>query len=401
MNPLSVEAQELPAEQLTVGLIVPQETRRQKLRTALQDHNVQIRTEIASYPEPPELIRQVSGCEVLIIDLATDPERAVDLIEAVCSADPSLTVMAYSLRADPEVLMNCMRAGAREFIIEPLQSNTLTDAFTRAAARKSDSPTRRKPRGRILAFSGSKGGSGVTTIASNFAVCLAEESRARVVLVDMDLRMGDSALILGISSRFSIVDALANAERLDREFLSTLLTKHGSGLSVLAGPEDYTPVSPVEGGAIRLFRILKEEFDYVVVDAGTNTGKLHDSLLDAADTVYLVTEVSIPALRAANRIIAWLAGRDRQQTVEVIINRHDSRTIELDEARIAKALGHAANWNVPNHFQSVREAQNSGIPLASAGSGPIAKILTRMARAACGKPPLPEVRKRFSLFGRS
>jgi pilus assembly protein CpaE len=398
MSELRPDAPVLEVDRLVVGVIGPQEARRQKIRAALQQHQIEIRTEIGSYLEAAELIPQISGCEVLIVDLAPDPDRAVGLIEAVCTAAPSVTVMAYSVNADPELLMNCMRSGAREFLIEPLQSGVVSDALGRAAARNGETASRRKVRGRILAFCGAKGGSGVTTIASNFALCLAQESGAKVVLVDMDLRMGDAALILGINARFSIVDALLNAGRLDREFLSSLLTKHGSGLAVLAGPEDYTPVSPVEGGAARLFRLLKEEFDYIVIDAGTNTGTMHDALLDAADTVYLVTEVSIPALRSANRMITWLAGRDRQQGVEVVINRHDSRTIEIDEAQIAKALSRPANWHVPNHFQSVREAQNSGIPLASSGQGPIARLLTRMARAACGKPQPIEAKKRFSLF---
>ncbi len=398
MSEPRTDATHVNMQQLTVALVGPQEARRQKIRSALANQHVEIQTELRNYPEPRDIISETAGCEVVIVDLAADPGQAVDLIETICASDPSITVMAYSLSADPELLMNCMRAGAREFLIEPVQTSALTDALVRAFARRPDLTIKKKVRGRILAFTGAKGGSGVTTIASNFALCLAKESGAKVVLVDLDVRMGDAALILGMNCRFSVVDALLHAERLDKDFLATLLSKHGSGLQVLAGPEEYTPVSSMESGAPRLFRLLKEEFDYIVVDAGANVGKMHEALLDVADSVYLVTEVSIPALRAANRLITWFSERERPQTVEVVVNRHDSRTIEIDENRIAKALTTPANWNIPNHFNSVREAQNTGVPLASNPAGPITKVLTRMARAVCGKPQTTEVKKKFGLF---
>ena len=152
---------------------------------------------------------------------------------------------------------------------------------------------------------------GATTLAANFAVALTKESGARVVVVDMDFQLGEIALGLGMTATFSIVDALNNVERLDWDFLSTLLIRHRSGLAVLAAPEEYS-FFQLSGhdGATRLFRILREQFDYVVVDAGTCHGHLQETVFEMADKLYLVADLTLPALRNAHRLISYLSATD-------------------------------------------------------------------------------------------
>ena len=108
---------------------------------------------------------------------------------------------------------------------------------------------------------------------------------------------------------------MANAGRLDADFLSTLLTKHDCGLAVLASPEEHGVGAnrSLERGAEKLFRILREEFSFVVVDAGSCSGNTPDALFEIADTIYLVTEVNLPALRNARRMISYFdTGGDRR-----------------------------------------------------------------------------------------
>ncbi len=97
----------------------------------------------------------------------------------------------------------------------------------------------KKNAGKMLVFVPAKGGVGATTLAANFAVALTRESNSRVVIVDMDFQLGEIALGLGMTAAFSVVDALTNIERLDWDFLSTMLIRHSSGLTVLASPEEF------------------------------------------------------------------------------------------------------------------------------------------------------------------
>ena len=177
--------------------------------------------------------------DVVIVELDSNPEYALDLVENICGSS-SVTVMVYSEQVYPEMLVRCMRAGAREFLTQPITPSSIAEAMVRASVRRPAVRRQRKMAGKLLVFAGAKGGSGVTTVASNFAVSLARESGQSTVLIDLNLPLGNAALDLGLTPQYSTVNALLNFNRLDSNYLSTLLVKHSSGLSVLAAPDKYT-----------------------------------------------------------------------------------------------------------------------------------------------------------------
>jgi pilus assembly protein CpaE len=384
---------------VSVALIVPDARRRRLLATALAGSRLTIAREFDAYPAPGELpaIARLD-CQVVIVDLDDDVDQAIRVIESICSRTVAMTVMAYSSRNDSTLMRRSMQAGAREFLIEPLLQETVGEAFTRIASRR---PGGEKGDGKLLVFVPSKGGVGVTTIAANFALALTKESGAKVVVVDMDFQLGEIALGLGMSASFSIVDALVSSTRLDKEFLATLLIRHSSGLAILSSPDEYNFFQfAVDAGADRLFRILREEFDYVVVDIGTCHGILQEKLFLDADKLYLVTEMSFPSLRNAHRLISFLSARDGCRSLEVVLNRFNARHGEIDENSATKALARPINWRIPNAYAAARTAEDSGVPLAMADS-PITRALVQMARAACGKPLHPEKKASvgFGFFG--
>jgi len=376
----------------SVTLILPDEMRRKSLVAALAGLQITFAREFDAYPTPRdqhEIARFT--CDVVIVDIDTDVEHAVRVIENICRQNAALTVMAYSSANQATLMRRAMQSGAREFLIEGLLAETLHEAFERTMARR---PVEEKRAGRMFVFVPCKGGIGVTTIATNFAIALAKESGARVVVVDLDFQLGEVALNLGLTPSFSVVDALLNVERLDLEFVTTLLLKHSSGLSVLGAPEDYTFFhSSVDEGATKLFSILREEFDYVVVDSGSCQGSLQEFLFGTADRLYLVAEMTFPALRNGHRLNAFLTARNWTSNVEVVLNRANSRHAEIDERSAVKALGRPISWKIPNSYVDARTAEDTGVPLVL-GNTNISKALFNMAKAACGKPPNPEKKSR-------
>jgi pilus assembly protein CpaE len=383
---------------LSVFLIVPDEGRRRALAQAFSGTQARIGRELSSYPRMDDLA-QISSedYDVIVVDLDPDPEAALDVVENICGANSSVTVMIYAAHASPEMLVRCMRAGAREFLSEPLQPGAVAEALVRASVRRDEVRRSKKATGKIFVFAGAKGGSGVTTVASNFALSLAKDS-AKVLLIDLDLHLGDAALALGVTSKFSTADALENTNRLDSDFLSVMLTKHRSGLSVLAGPDAVSGVHLTKEAVDKLLRIAGEDFDYVVVDAGGNPADVFETLFEAATAVYLVTQLGVPDLRNANRLISrYFSGPDGKK-LEVILNRFVARSAEIDEAAITKALTRPAKWKIPNDFPAARKAQNSGTPIAMEDS-PISRVIREMAWAASGQTGKHEKKKRFGLFG--
>jgi MinD-like ATPase involved in chromosome partitioning or flagellar assembly len=246
-----------------------------------------------------------------------------------------------------------------------------------------------------LAFLGAKGGDGVTTLACNFAVSLAQESSQSTLLIDLDLPLGDAALNLGITAEYSTINALQNASRLDSSFFSKLLVKHSSGVSVLAAPGRFPQFDASDEAIDRLIAVARQDFDNVVIDMGSRLDLTGTSLFKDGSTVYLVIQASIAGLRNSNRLISqyFTTGIPK---LEIVLNRFEHRTLGVAEDQITKALTRPAQWKIPNDYAAVRRMQTTAIPLALEDSA-ISRLIRQMARSACGLPAVQEKRSGFSL----
>jgi pilus assembly protein CpaE len=383
---------------LSIALIGPNDARRKTVVNALAGSEAGTVREFTAYPnklsDVPRIMDQ--NFDVIIIDLDSDQQYALELVETMAAAGTS-TVMVYSMSNDPNLLMSCMRAGAREFLPQPIAANTLNEALSRAAARRPATKLGKQQGGKVLVFLGGKGGSGVTTVACNFAVSLVQECAQNTVLIDLDLPLGDAALNLGISPQFSTVDGLQNFSRMDQNFLSKLLTKHSSSLYVLAAPGKFPQVEVSNEAVEKLIAVARLAFDYVVVDAGSRFDLSGTTLVEHADTVYLVMQAGIPELRNSHRVISEYF-KSGGSNLEIVLNRFMPRSGGVDEEHISKALTRPVNWKIPSDWVTVRRMQNEATPLALEDSM-IARAIQEMARTAAGMPAKPEKKRGFSLFG--
>jgi pilus assembly protein CpaE len=388
---------EVPGVNPSVALISPREGHLRLLRRTVEAQRATIMRELSAYPTYAQLnsILEVE-CDAVIVEIDSDLDVAMDLVEAICARKPSMTVMVYSSTSNPELMSRSMRAGAREFLADGIPNSLIQDALIRAAARRT--LQNKKVSGEAFVFWGAKGGSGVTTIATNFALALRMEAAADVALLDLNCRLGDVAVLLGLTPRFTVTEALKNAKRLDQDLISTLFVQHRSGVAVLAAPDTYDPSVVIEDRAVgKLIDVVRNHYSYVVVDAGRDLGDAAEALLQMASTIYLVTQLDIPSLRNAQRLISYMQ-RGGHSNVELVINRYEARKTEIDDAQVSKALGLQPKWKIANDFAAARKTSNVGSPLIHEKS-PVAAGLRAMARAASGKPVVVEKRKGFSLFG--
>jgi Flp pilus assembly CpaE family ATPase len=387
------------AELLSIALIGPDENRRRAVAAALAECRAAKVREFSAYPtaldEVPRLLEQYF--DVILIDLDSDPEFALELVESICSKDAA-TVMVYSSVADQDLVVRCMRAGAREYLIPPYDQSNVGEALALAAAilRPRTRATKRSL-GRLLVFLGAKGGAGVTTIACNFAIALAQESGQSTLLVDLALPMGDAALNLGIAAEFSTDHALQDPERLDASFLLKLLAKHQSGVSVLAAPSKVPEVEASKEAIDKLISVSRSEFDNVVIDLGSRIDLMNTALVRDAHTIYLVTQAGISELRNSNRLISRFfdAGGPK---LEIVINRFEPSFLGVTEEVITKAISRPVRWKIPDDYDATRQMQNSAGSVSLADS-PISRLILEMASSVTGVPVPQEKRKGFSLKG--
>lgn len=390
----------LSAGALSVAVISPDEERRSAAVRALNECQHSQIQEFDCYPPNSDDAPQILGndFDVVLIDMDSNPEYAVDLLESICSTHGRATAMAYSAEPDPEIMLRCMRVGAREFLKMPFDRGVMAEALVRASSLRLAALPEKKTGGKLLVFLSAKGGSGVTTLACNYAVSLAQESEKKTLLIDLNLPLGDAAIDLGIRATYSTINALQSSGRLDSRFLATLLVQHDSGLFVLAAPTELASVQVPDDAIDKLLEVACQNFDYVVVDAGSRLELQHTRLFDESSTLYLVTQIGIPELRNSNRLISKLRGSGKPK-FEIVINRYDSHSREISEEDITTALTKPAEWKIPNNYALVRRMQNTATTLMQEDT-PISQSIREMTRSVCGKTDTPKKKKKgFSLFG--
>jgi pilus assembly protein CpaE len=392
-----VEPVLLSAGILSVAVISPDMRRRNAAIAALAECQRGPMREYTSYPPNLDDVPLVltRDFDVVIIELDSDPEYALNLVKSI-SLNGLATVIAYSEQADADLLLRSMRAGAREFLTLPFGEGSMAEALGRASALRSAIRPTRRAEGKLLVFLSAKGGSGVTTLACNCAVSLAQDPKKKTLLVDLNLPLGDAAINLGIRADHSVVSALENFKRLDSNFLSSLLEMHGSGLSVLAAPSELAPAHVSDDAIDKLLEVARQDFDYVVVDAGSRLDLQSTRVFDRSATIFLVAQIGIAELRNSNRLIARLTSAGGPK-LEIVLNRYDPRNLEIAEEQITKALTRPADWKIPNNYAAVRRMQNTAVSLMQDDSE-IAQAIRQMTQSISGQTAIPGKRKGFSFF---
>ena len=382
---------------LTVALVGPDEQLRKAVALALSGHPSLRLQEFSTFPPNVDRLhhRLAQQNDVVIVEVEGDPERAFELAEGLCASGRTY-VMAYSTRVDMRLAVRFMRAGVREFFTLPLDPAEVSAALMRASTRRATHPQEVKKTGKLFVFLGSKGGCGVTTLASNFALALAQESDSTTLLIDLGLPLGDVAINLGIVTEYSVNTALENPARLDVNLLATIVAKHSSGLSVLAASTDLSETEPPKDAIDKLLEVTRDNYDFVVVDAGSRVDLMRSALFEVSSTVYLVTQAGISELRNANRMISKFFAT-RKESLQIVLNRYQTNDPLFDEAQITKALTRPAQWKVPDDYASARRKRETAAPMVM-GDSAISETIRLMVRTAAGLLPGKNGKKGFFSF---
>jgi pilus assembly protein CpaE len=329
---------------------------------------------LRSGPVPMSVAAEGPGsrkADLFIIDARSDSAAAMARVEALRAASTTSGIFVVAREPNPDLILQSMRAGANEFFTFPPAADTFHEAIRRTAARRTAAGQGQTAT--TMVFFGAKGGAGTTTVAVNCAVELARLSGQRTVIVDLKPGLGEVGLFLGVRSRYTLVDALDNMNRLDAEFLRELVAKHKSGLEILAGSDNFDRPNASDGAALEeILRHLREEYEYVVIDAGSQINAGVVASLYTADTIGLVANPDVPSIRNAQRLLDRIrqmgASADR---VRLLLNRA-AEPFPIPPAQIEAAVGHPIDHMFPSDYKTVSGALNSGVPLALTGSSPLA-----------------------------
>ena len=349
-----------------------------------------------------------AGPDIVVVDIRADASSGMAAIERLRAGQPSVAIFAIAVTAEPDLILQAMRAGANEFFpwtpgaetqASRAMEESLHGAVRRTATRRDAANAGARQPCVTHVFLGAKGGAGTTTVSVNCAVELARLTKRPAMVVDLKQCLGEVALFLGVRPRFTILDAIENLHRLDKDFLKELVSKHKSGLDILAGSEQFDRPNSQDAGAIEeLLRVLGRLYDFIVIDAGNTINAFVVSALYAADTVFLVTNPDVPSIRNAQRLVDRVrqlgAGSER---IKILLNRTSDQLL-IAPKQIETALGYGIHHSFSSDYRTVSTALNSGVPLALTNGSELSSEFSNFTRLLLGEadePKEPEKRRAF------
>ncbi len=301
---------------------------------------------------------------IIIADISDDPDATFELINKITSLNKQAKVIVTSYNSDADLVIKAMRIGVREFLTKPLKEKEVKDAILKmrdlALGNLSENS-----KCKIISTFSNKGGIGKTAIAVNLALELANLTKEKVALIDLNLQLGDVTTFLDLNPSFDISYVMSNINRVDETFLLSTLEKYkDTSLYVLADPPYLEQAEDITSDQIsKLFDVLKETFSYIVVDTGSNFDGKTITVLDNSDLILLVTIVNLPAIRNCQRCLELF---DRlgysKDKAKIILNRYMENE-EIKTEDVEDVLDRKIHWKIPNNYYTIMSAINKGIPV--------------------------------------
>jgi pilus assembly protein CpaE len=337
-------------------------------------------------PLHPEHLERIRACEphVVLLDMADDPDGAIRAAAAIGTGSPGAGLVGVGPDLEPAHLLGAMRAGVMEYLPRPVETSHLADALVRVMRKRGWHDVAEGHRlGKLLSFFSPKGGAGSTSVMTNVGIELHRLTGLKTLLVDLDLELGEIASLLGVRPRFHFVDLIRNFHRMDADLLTSYIESHESGVHVLSAPFEPEIGEEVTGEQIaRILAFLRNHYDYVLVDTSKSLAPPALAALQAADPIFLVTNMDVPSLRNMKRCLPLLdrvtagdAGRLR-----LVVNRFNPKSL-VRLRDLEDTLGLEVYHTLTNDYETVIQASSTGRPLVLEGGSRYAEELSALARS--------------------
>jgi pilus assembly protein CpaE len=270
-------------------------------------------------------------------------------------------VIGTAPQAEPQLILQAMRAGVQEFLVFPPNPQEFSAALDRLMRRGRPEAEQ----GTTIAVYTAKGGLGTTSIAVNIAFGLADSNPSgRVALADFVVHGGDLRVHLNMSPAYDVGDLVARVERIDADLLSSILTPVEGGVWVLPSSDRPEIAELVDSAtAATLIAELKKHYAHTVLDCEHYMTDRTLAALDAADKIVLVTQLNVAALRGTQRTIELCQrlgyGDDK---LVVVVNRHQASEV-LTPSDASTLLNMPIFHLLPNDFRTSDGAVSKGVPV--------------------------------------
>jgi pilus assembly protein CpaE len=335
--------------------------------------------------------------DVFLVSVEEPVARALQTIESLADAVPGAPAIVYSTMADAASVRRSMVAGARDYLIKPVKPEELIRSVhgvleqeERKRMRMAGQTTETAAHGTIVTVFGAKGGIGKTTIATNLATALVRTTGSTVVLVDMDTRFGDVAIMMDVAVEQSIADVARHLDEMDRDKIRDYLVQHHSGVYVLPAPlhpSEWRSLTPQH--IQKVIELLAQSHDYVIIDTPGTFNEIIATTLEQASLILLVTSMDIASIKDTALALEMLrAASVSEDKVKLIIN-HCTSANSLREEDVQRVLEYEVFWRIP-HDLAVSSSTQLGQPIVlTRPYARVARSITDLAYTLSGNRPEP------------
>ncbi len=310
------------------------------------------------------------GIELAVIGPGFAHDAGVAEAALLLDIQPSLPLVLVAQGTTTDILRAAIRMGYRDVIDAPLDASKVQSLLTHIERAESIVQSGGAPKariGKVVTIMSPKGGAGKTMTTVNVALAIAGMSGEpeRVVIMDADLQFGDVCISLQVEPQHTIVDAARDIDKLDEALLDSLLASHSSGMRVLSAPLEPSLADEVSTQVVvKTLGMLKRMFDYVFIDTAPFLDEPVLSILERSDTVLLVVDMDLPAVKNAKLALDTLKLiKFPFEKIKLVLNRVNSKA-RLDIDELERTLGLTVQAAVSSD-KLVPRAVNEGEPVVS------------------------------------
>ena len=376
------------------------------LLVASAAHRAEVTASLQNLPEPPLEISEKSpdsaalsrngngngngnghepiAYDVVMVVFNGDEEASLNYLQEVAETEPRPAIFALLHERSPGLMKRVLRAGADELLFLPLDTGDATRALLKISeSRRREDQT---GMGTVVSLVSLVGGVGVTSLAGNLALALRYSLDKRVAIIDLDLQASALSVFLNVEPERTVMALTEGEKKIDSIQLEGALSKHSSGIYLLAAPKRIEDSELVTDGAIgNVIEIMRQLFDYVIVDSGTHIDATKVAAWERSEQLFYVLDQSIGAARCAWRFVD-LCGRLGLNNLEpaFVISRFISNH-PISEEQLSHTLARPIYARIPRDEKVLERVQLSAQDLWQvAPNSPLTKAVEEMARKLDG-----------------
>ena len=311
------------------------------------------------YPNSLELLRFVRAHAPQVVFLSIDSmQKATDVVRELEAQAPGIQIIAVSRVCDPQILLDLMRVGVREFASLPFDRNQIRDSIVRLSDQLQANPLEIETTDDVFSFLPSKAGVGTSTLALNAAVALSRIANTNVLLSDFDLNSGMMRFMLKLDNGYCVTDAAEHSLDMDESLWPQMVTSLDK-LDVLHAGK-LNPDFRIEPTQIRhLMEFMRRNYRVLCFDLSGNLEKYSLEIMHESKRIFLVCTPEIPSLHLAREKYMYLKQVDLADRVSVLLNRCQKRPL-ISPQQIEQLLGLPVHMTFPNDYQGVHRALTFG-----------------------------------------